>query len=69
MPQPQIPGDETAGHQRGRKGRVGLPGTDDQLDVLRLNVTTPLEMFHRFGGRLVQQGRGAMIVTGSSAST
>jgi len=41
---------------------------DEQLDVLQLNVATPLEMFHRFGGRLVAQGRGAMIVTGSTSA-
>lgn len=36
--------------------------------MLRLNVTTPLEMVHRFGGRLVARGRGAIIVTGSTSS-
>jgi uncharacterized protein len=41
---------------------------DDQLDVLRLNVATPLEMAHRLGGRLVEQGRGALILTGSTSA-
>lgn len=41
---------------------------EDQLDVLRLNVTTPLEMVHRFGGSMVARGRGAVIVTGSTSA-
>lgn len=49
-------------------GSFLLASAEEQLDVLRLNVLTPMEMFHRFGGRLVEQGRGAMIVTGSSSA-
>jgi short-subunit dehydrogenase len=41
---------------------------EDQLDVIRLNVVTPLEMAHRLGGRLVEQGRGALILTGSTSA-
>lgn len=41
---------------------------EEQLEVLRLNVTTPLEMAHRLGGRLVERGRGALILTGSTSA-
>ncbi|MGI9597217.1 MAG: SDR family NAD(P)-dependent oxidoreductase [Acidimicrobiales bacterium] len=41
---------------------------DDQLDVVRLNVTTPVQLAHLFGERLVGRGRGAMIFTGSTSA-
>lgn len=40
----------------------------EQLDVLRLNVATPMEIAHRLGGRLVERGRGALILTGSTSA-
>lgn len=41
---------------------------EEQLEVLRLNVGTPLEMAHRLGGRLVERGRGGLILTGSTSA-
>lgn len=41
---------------------------EDQLDIIRLNVTTPVQLAHIFGERLLSQGRGAMIFTGSTSA-
>lgn len=42
--------------------------TEDQLQVIRLNVTTPAQLAHRLGERLVGRGRGAMIFVGSTSA-
>lgn len=41
---------------------------DAQLGTVKLNVTTPVELAHLFGERLVNRGRGAMIFTGSTSA-
>lgn len=41
---------------------------DAQLQTIRLNVTAPVELAHRFGDRLRNRGRGAMIFTGSTSA-
>lgn len=42
-------------------------GLDYDERLLRLNVTVPLQMAHRFGQNMVAAGRGAMILVGSTA--
>ncbi len=51
-----------------RPGNFLKSGVEDQLDVVRLNVTTPVQLAHLLGERLVDRGRGAMIFTGSTAA-
>lgn len=41
---------------------------DGQLDMVRLNVTTPLELAHRLGERLVSRGGGALLFVGSTST-
>lgn len=40
----------------------------DELDVVRLNVTTPVQIAHLMGERLVARRNGAMIFTGSTSA-
>ncbi|MEE9414826.1 MAG: SDR family NAD(P)-dependent oxidoreductase, partial [Acidimicrobiales bacterium] len=40
----------------------------DELDIVRLNVTTPVQIAHQFGERLVARGKGAVIFTGSTSA-
>ena len=53
---------------------TGQPGgflrspVETQLDAVRVNVTSPMEIAHRTGARLVARGRGAMIFTGSTSA-
>lgn len=41
---------------------------EDQLGIIRVNVTSPVEVAGRLGERLVARGRGAMVFTGSTAA-
>lgn len=41
---------------------------EEQLDTVRLNVTTTVEVAHVLGERLVARGNGALIFTGSTAA-
>ncbi len=51
-----------------RPGAFLKSAVDDQLDVVGLNVTTPVQLAHLMGERLINRGRGAMIFTGSTAA-
>ncbi len=52
----------------GHPGAFLSKPVDDRLDVVQLNVTAPVEMAHRFGQRLIDRGRGAIIFTGSTSA-
>lgn len=49
-------------------GAFLINAVEDQLDIVRLNVTTPVEVAHVAGEQLVRRGKGAMIFVGSTAA-
>ncbi|WP_313054233.1 SDR family NAD(P)-dependent oxidoreductase [Pseudomonas lopnurensis] len=41
---------------------------EDWASLLRLNCQTPMECIHAFGGRMVERGRGGLILVGSQSA-